>query len=167
MTLRITRTRHLEEDAMKAPARIYRTTDGELVLDGDPRAAFLLCGPGAVVPVQWREKAAALFVDDAPVDEEPATETPEPATSDASGSATGSDAGDPGAGDGAPATEPEHKTPDEPPHKVAPQPGRYDPADHNVEDVLERLANVDDDERAAIIEAERAGKARVSIIGRK
>lgn len=39
----------------------------------------------------------------------------------------------------------------------------FDPSEHNVDDVLAYLATADDAERARVIEAEAAGKARKSI----
>lgn len=41
----------------------------------------------------------------------------------------------------------------------------YDPAGYSVADVNEHLASVDDGERARILDAERAGKARKGILG--
>ena len=51
---------------MIAPCRLYLTADGEVVYGDDVRAAFLLCGVGAVVPpgyslpVREPEKVAAV-----------------------------------------------------------------------------------------------------------
>lgn len=43
---------------------------------------------------------------------------------------------------------------------------QYDPAEHNVEDVLKHLSELDDDdERGRILDAERDGKARAGILG--
>lgn len=41
----------------------------------------------------------------------------------------------------------------------------FDPADHNVEDVLAHLEKADDDERDRVLAAERAGKARKGVLG--
>lgn len=41
----------------------------------------------------------------------------------------------------------------------------WDPADYNVDDVNDYLADADEDEYERVMSAERAGKARVGIIG--
>lgn len=43
--------------------------------------------------------------------------------------------------------------------------GFFDPADHSVPDVLAYLEGADDDERTRVLDAERAGKARVGVLG--
>lgn len=43
-------------------------------------------------------------------------------------------------------------------------PAQYDPSDHTVDEVNAYLANADDDERDRVLEAERSGKGRTSII---
>jgi len=45
---------------MKATQRIYRTADGELVTEGDPRAAFLAVPQGDEVPVELIDAVEAL-----------------------------------------------------------------------------------------------------------
>lgn len=47
---------------------------------------------------------------------------------------------------------------------VSDMPGSYDPAEHNYDEVLAHLEQADDAEAARIVAAERAGKARVSIL---
>lgn len=42
-------------------------------------------------------------------------------------------------------------------------PAAFDPAEHNVDDVLAHLATVDDAERERVLAAEQAGKARTTI----
>lgn len=42
--------------------------------------------------------------------------------------------------------------------------GRFEPADHNVDDVLEYLDGADPDEFARVVRAEEAGKARKGIL---
>lgn len=54
--------------------RLYRTTDGEIVPEGDPRAAFLVVGAGGAVPPEW-----ARAVDEYRASTEvPRAETPKP-----------------------------------------------------------------------------------------
>ena len=38
--------------------RLYRTTDGEIVAEGDDRAAFLVVGPSGAVPAEWADAVA-------------------------------------------------------------------------------------------------------------
>jgi hypothetical protein len=40
----------------------------------------------------------------------------------------------------------------------------FDPSDHNIDDVQAYLANATDEERARVLEAERAGKARKTLL---
>jgi len=46
------------------------------------------------------------------------------------------------------------------------QPGPFDPSQHNVTDVLAYLQAADGAERTRVLDAERAGQARVSVIGK-
>ncbi len=162
MTFRINRPDRAqsEEDAMKATARIYRTVDGELVLEDDPRQAYLVAGVGAVVPVQWREKAAALFAAEPSPDVANDDDTSSADLDDGTSTTGPDDSSTPPADDTSAPGEPDTKAVEQPPNKAA----KYDPGDHNVEQVLERLENVDADERAAILAAEQAGRARVTIL---
>lgn len=48
-------------------------------------------------------------------------------------------------------------------HATAPADDRFDPGKWNVDDVTAYLADADDAERARVLEAEAAGKARKSI----
>lgn len=43
--------------AAKASQRLYRTADDRVVLEGDPDAAFLLCGEGDEIPKGYSEPA--------------------------------------------------------------------------------------------------------------
>lgn len=43
--------------------------------------------------------------------------------------------------------------------------GRFNPADHTVDEVQEYLNGADDDEKARVLDLERQGDARVGIIG--
>lgn len=54
----------------------------------------------------------------------------------------------------------EEQPPTEPPGAAAP----FDPAGHNVVDVLAYLADADEDERARVLAAEAAGEARATIL---
>lgn len=48
---------------------------------------------------------------------------------------------------------------------AAPQPpAEFNPADHNVADVIAYLADADEDERACVLAAEEAGEARATIL---
>jgi hypothetical protein len=47
---------------MKAPERLYRTADGDVVGHGDERAAFLLVSEGKEIPEEY-EAAAKKFLD--------------------------------------------------------------------------------------------------------
>lgn len=40
--------------------RLYRTADGEIVAEGDGRAAFLVVADGGKVPTEWADAVAAF-----------------------------------------------------------------------------------------------------------
>lgn len=55
---------------MKATQRLYRTADGEVVAEGDIRAAFLLVTPGHDVPKEYQAKVREFLGDqEAPDDD--------------------------------------------------------------------------------------------------
>jgi len=56
------------------------------------------------------------------------------------------------------------EAPAEPAPAVASAPAVFDPAEHNVVDVLAYLADADEDERARVLAAEAAGESRATIL---
>ncbi len=54
--------------------RLYRTTDDEIVAEGDPRAAFLVVGDGGDVPDEFADAVAAFRKGEKPKPEKQTSE---------------------------------------------------------------------------------------------
>jgi hypothetical protein len=54
---------------VSATRRLYLTVDGEVTVEDDPAAAFLLAAVGDEIPAQYRDAAAAVGGDTIPADQ--------------------------------------------------------------------------------------------------
>lgn len=63
-----------------ATQRLYRTADDRVVFEGDPDAAFLLCGAGAEIPDGYDEPAVEAEPEPEKVTAEHAAKPVEPKT---------------------------------------------------------------------------------------